>query len=160
MKKKMDFATKAKLIYSGELLIISVVFIVVAILKLTDVFKYNATRATIFNWITIFGGTWIVADLIWAVVDKKRQARICLLDKILHAPAGIYLISFDLYCLINQPGERFYQIGIPVVLFYLAVCYIFEGIYHYKYPIPGLIEEEENNIDNSSKEESEENNHE
>ena len=155
MKKKMDFATKAKLIYSGELLIISVVFIVIAILKLTDVFKYNSTRALIFNWITIFGGTWVIADLIWAIVDKKRQKRICLIDKIIHAPAGIYFICFDLYCLIKQPGERFYQIAIPVVLLYLAACYIFEAIYHYKYPIPGLIEEEEENKENSSKEESE-----
>ena len=82
MKKKMDFATKAKLIYSGELIIIAVAFIVIAILKLTNVFKYNETRSLIFNWITIFGGTWVIADLIWAIVDKKRQKRICLLDKI------------------------------------------------------------------------------
>ena len=160
MKKKMDFATKAKLIYSGELIIIAVAFIVIAILKLTNVFKYNETRSLIFNWITIFGGTWVIADLIWAIVDKKRQKRICLLDKIIHAPAGIYFIAFDLYCLIAHPGEMFYQRAIPVVLLYLAACYIFESIYHYKYPIPGLLEEEEEskeNIEDSSKEESEEN---
>ena len=162
MKKKMDFATKAKLIYSGELLIIAIAFIVVAILKLTDIFKYNETRSTIFNWITLFGGAWVIADLIWAIVDKKRQKRICLIDKIIHAPAGIYLIAFDLYCLIAHPGEVFYQRAIPVVLLYLAVCYIFEAIYHFKYPIPGLIEEEEDNkqVEDSSKEESEEDNHE
>ena len=160
MKKKMDFATKAKLIYSGELIIIAVAFIVIAILKLTNVFKYNETRSLIFNWITIFGGTWVIADLIWAIVDKKRQKRICLLDKIIHAPAGIYFIAFDLYCLIAHPGEMFYQRAIPVVLLYLAACYIFESIYHFKYPIPGLLEEEEEskeNIEDSSKEESEEN---
>lgn len=163
MKKKMDFATKAKLIYSGELLLIAIAFIVVAILKLTDVFKYNETRSTIFNWITIFGGAWVIADLIWAIVDKKRQKRICLIDKIIHAPAGIYFIAFDLYCLIARPGELFYQRAIPVVLLYLAACYIFESIYHFKYPIPGLIEEEEEKKDNpkdSSNEESEENNNE
>ena len=163
MKKKMDFATKAKLIYSGELLLIAIAFIVVAILKLTDVFKYNETRSTIFNWITIFGGAWVIADLIWAIVDKKRQKRICLIDKIIHAPAGIYFIAFDLYCLIAHPGELFYQRAIPVVLLYLAACYIFESIYHFKYPIPGLIEEEEEKKDNpkdSSNEESEENNNE
>ena len=78
-------------------------------------------------------------------MDKKRQKRICLIDKVIHVPSGIYLISFDLYCLINQPGERFYQIGIPVVLLFLAACYIFEAIYHYKKPIPGLLEDEEVN---------------
>ena len=161
MKKKMDFATKAKLIYSGELLIFAIAFIVIAILKLTNVFKYNEVRATVFNWITIFGGAWVIADMIWALVDKKRQKRICIIDKIIHAPAGIYFITFDLYCLIAHPGERFYQIGIPVVLFYLASCYIFESIYHYKRPIPGLLDElEEEKKEDSSLEESEENNHE
>lgn len=148
MKKKMDFATKAKLIYSGELLIIAVIFIVIAILKLTNVFKYNEVRSLIFNWITIFGGAWVIADLIWAIVDKKRQKRICLIDKIIHAPAGIYFIAFDLYCLIARPSELFYQRAIPVVLLYLAACYIFESIYHFKYPIPGLLEEEEENKQN------------
>ena len=163
MKKKMDFATKAKLIYSGELLIFAIVFIVIAILKFTDIIKYNATRATIFNWITIFGGTWLIVDLIWALFDKKRQKRIALIDKIIHAPAGLYLVVFDLYCLITQPSDQnVYQIGIPIVLSYLGLCYIFESLYHFKYPIPGLIEEEEakQEIDeNSSKEESEEINH-
>ena len=162
MKKKMDFATKAKLFYSGELIIIAIVFIVISILKLTNVFKYNETRSLIFNWITIFGGAWVIADLIWAIVDKKRQKRICLIDKIIHAPAGIYFIAFDLYCLIAHPGEMFYQRAIPVVLLYLAACYIFESIYHFKYPIPGLIEGEEvdNHLEDSSKEEKEENNNE
>ena len=161
MKKKMDFATKAKLIYSGELLIFAIAFIVIAILKLTNVFKYNEVRATVFNWITIFGGAWVIVDMIWALVDKKRQKRICIIDKIIHAPAGIYFITFDLYCLIAHPGERFYQIGIPIVLFYLASCYIFESIYHYKHPIPGLLDElEEEKKEDSSLEESEENNHE
>ena len=59
----------------------------------------------------------------------------------------MYLASFFEWksdtCL--HPGERFYQIGVPVALLYLAACYIFEGLYHFKYPIPGLIEEEEIN---------------
>ena len=160
----MDFATKAKLIYSGELMLFALVFITLAILKVVGVIKYNEIRATIFNWVTIFGGSWIIADFIWAVVDKKRQKRIALIDKIIHAPAGVYLITFDLYCFIVQPDETVYKYGIPIVLAYLGLCYIFEGIYHFKYPIPGLIEEEENNNqqEDSSEEEnlSEENNNE
>ena len=160
MKKKMDFATKAKLIYSGELLIFAIVFITLAILKVTNVIKFNETRATIFNWINIFGGAWLIADLIWAIVDKKRQQRIAIIDKFIHAPIGIYLISFDLYCLIAKPGEMFYRFGIPIALGYLGLCYIFESIYHFKHPIPGLIEEEEETEekkDDSSLEESEDN---
>ena len=144
MKKKMDFATKAKLIYSGELLIFAVVFLVLAILKFTGVIKFSATRALIFNWITLFGGTWLITDLIWAIVDKKRQKRIAIIDKIIHAPIGIYLVSFDLYCLIAKPeNEMVYQFGIPIALSYLCLCYIFEAFYHYKYPIPGLLDDED-----------------
>ena len=163
MKKKIDAVTKVKLIYSGELLLFAVVFLTLATLKFTNVIPFNSTRALIFNWITIFGGAWIIADLIWALVDKKRQKRLALIDKIIHAPAGVYLISFDLFCLISQPSdERVYQIGIPIALTYLCLCYIFEAFYHYKYPIPGLIEEEEEKQieqEDSSKEESEDNNH-
>ena len=106
MKKKMDFATKAKLIYSGELILFALVFLTLAILKMVGVIAYNEIRAKIFNWITLFGGTWIIADLIWAIFDKKRQKRIALIDKIIHAPIGAYLIAFDLFCLITQPSDE------------------------------------------------------
>ena len=172
MKNKMDFETKAKLIYSVELGIFAVIFIVIAILKLTGVLGTNTVRAAIFNWVTLFGGTWLLVDLFWALFDKKRQKRIALLDKIIHAPAGAYLVAFDLFCLINKPSDpKVYQYGVPIVLGYLGLCYTFEAIYHFKYPVPGIIdavEQEKNmqeqqnleeNKEDSSKEESEEKNH-
>ena len=172
MKNKMDFETKAKLIYSVELGIFAVIFFVIAILKLTGVLGTNTVRAAIFNWVTLFGGTWLLVDLFWALFDKKRQKRIALLDKIIHAPAGAYLVAFDLFCLINKPSDpKVYQYGVPIVLGYLGLCYTFEAIYHFKYPVPCIIdavEQEKNmqerqnleeNKEDSSKEESEENNH-
>ena len=36
MKKNLDALTKAKLIYSGELIVIAIIFIVIAILKFED----------------------------------------------------------------------------------------------------------------------------
>ena len=170
MKKKMDFATKAKLIYSGELAIFAIVFLVFAILKFTGVMGVSETRLTVFNWITLFGGSWIIADFIWAVLDKKRQQRIALIDKCIHLPAGLYLISFDLYCLIAKPSidSPICKYGVPIVLTYLCICYAFEAIYHFKYPVPGIIDVveqekvvseqailEENQPEDSSKEENE-----
>ena len=64
---------KYKLIYSGELLLIAVVFLVLGILKLTGVMTSKQPRIAIFNWITIFGGLWIITDLIWTLVSKKRR---------------------------------------------------------------------------------------
>lgn len=142
MKKKMDALTKAKLIYSGELLVFAVVFLVIAILKITGVIGGNSTRSTIFNWVTIFGGSWIIVDFIWAIVDKKRQKRIALIDKIIHLPAGLYLVSFDIYCFISKPAgdSPIYRYGVSIVLFCLFMCYTFESIYHFFYPIPGLLD--------------------
>ena len=95
MKKKMSAETKAKLFYSGELVLFAIAFLVIAILEFCQVIKISNRHHTIFNWVTIFGGSWLIADFIWALVDKKRRKRIALIDKIIHLPLGIYLISFD-----------------------------------------------------------------
>ena len=159
MKKKMDLMTKAKLIYSIELGVFSVVFLVLAILKFTHAIGVNATRLTVFNWITLFGGSWIVADFFWAMFDKKRQKRIAIIDKCIHLPAGLYLITFDLFCLITKPDvtNPICIYGVPIVLTYLCICYAFEAIYHFKYPVPGLIDGLEQNDTNIEQESSEEN---
>ena len=141
MKKKMDFMTKAKLIYSGELLIFALAFLTIAILEFTQVIKISNRHHTIFNWVTIFGGSWLIADFLWAMLDKKRRKRIAIIDKILTVPLGIYLISFDLFCLIAKPTNQLvYQYGIPAVLAYLFLNYTFQAIYHFYYPIPGLLD--------------------
>ena len=166
MKQKMDDITKAKLIYSIELGVFAVVFLVIAILKFVGVIGVNATRLTVFNWITLFGGSWLVVDFLWALFDKKRQKRVAIIDKCIHLPAGLYLIVFDLYCLIAKPAieSTICRYATPIVLTYLGLCYAFEAIYHFKYPVPGLLDaveekpsKTEEQQDNSSKEESEEN---
>ena len=171
MKQKMDLETKAKLIYSVELGVFALVFLVIAILKFTGVIGTNATRLTVFNWITLFGGTWLVVDFFWAILDKKRQKRIAVIDKCIHLPAGLYLIAFDLYCLIGKPAieSPICRYAVPIVLTYLGICYAFEAIYHFKYPVPGILdaieekpsEEQQQNpeekIEDSSIEEREEN---
>ena len=141
-KKKLDMLTKAKLIYSGELMIFAIVFLVFAILRITGVMGGNQTRSAIFNWVTIFGGSWLIIDCLWAFFSKKRRPKVALIDKILHAPAGIYLVSFDIYCFVThpEPASDIYRVGVPVVLFYLCSCYLFESIYHFFIPIPGLLE--------------------
>jgi len=151
VKKKLDFLTKAKLIYSGELLLFAIIFGVVAILEFLQVIKISERHHLIFNWITLFGGTWLIVDFFWALLSKKRRPKIAFIDKILHLPAGIYLVVFDLYCLIAKPQNPLvYQYGIPTVLTYLCLCYVFEAIYHYFYPIPSIIdigkEEEQKNL--------------
>ena len=67
-----------------------------------------------------------------------------IIDKCIHLPVGFYLISFDLYCLSAKPADHnIYRFGISSVLFYLGVCYLFEAVYHFYHPVPGLLDIEE-----------------
>ncbi len=142
--KKIDPHKKMKLIYSGELLLFAVIFLVVAILKLTGVMGYNETRRIVFNWITIFGGLWGITDFVWGAVSKKRRARICLLDKALLLPLVLFIETFDFISLIAKPeNESFYVISIGCAFLYITVIYTFQAIYHYFKPIPGLFDDEE-----------------
>ena len=142
--KKLDKETKYKLIYSGELALFAVVFLVFAILKFTKVMGYNETRRIVFNWITIFGAAWGIADFIWAICSKKRQQRISMIDKILVLPLVLFMITFDLICFIGKPANvDFYIYMIASAFTYVAVIYGFEAVYHFYHPIPGLFDDEE-----------------
>lgn len=144
MKKKMDFMTKAKLLYSGELALFAIAFLTIATLEFTKVIKISDKHHTIFNWVTMFGATWLIIDFLWALLSPKRRKRIAIIDKIIVLPVAVYLISFDLFCLITKPTNQLvYQYGIPAVLAYLGLAYTFEAIYHFKYPVPGLLDIEE-----------------
>lgn len=159
MKKKLDFLTKAKLIYSGELLIFAIVFFVIALLEFLQVININVGHRQFFNWVTLFGGTWLIVDFFWAAFSIKRRKKIAFLDKLLHLPLGIYLVTFDLFCLITQPTNHLvYQYGIPTALMYISVAYAFEAIYHYFHAIPAVLEmarEDEEEADKKISEEEE-----
>ena len=130
---------KYKLIYSGELLLIAVVFLVLGILKLTGVMTSKQPRIAIFNWITIFGGLWIIIDLIWTLVSKKRRKKNCLLDKFLNLPIALFVIPFDLIYLINYPGAELFSKCVGFMFIYIFINYTFQAIYHYFKPLPSLI---------------------
>ena len=141
--KKLDKETKYKLVYSGELALFAVLFAVFAVLKFTGVLGYNPRRALVFNWITIFGGAWGIADFIWAVCSKKRQQRISLLDKFLLLPLSLFIITYDLICFIAKPEPSFYNIMLGIAFAYVAVIYCFQAVYHFYHPIPGLLDDDE-----------------
>ena len=153
--KKLDKETKYKLIYSGELALFAIVFLVFAILKFTKIMGYNETRRVIFNWITLAGSAWGITDFIWALCSKKRRERVSLLDKILVLPLVAFIITFDLISLIAKPeNPDFYIYMLGGAFSYVAVIYTFEAIYHFHHPIPGLLEEmeEEEEKDENSQE--------
>ena len=154
--KKLSKETKYKLIYSGELMLFAVIFLTLSILKFTRVMNYNETRRIVFNWITIAGGAWGIADFTWAMCSKKRQQRISLLDKFLILPLTLFILTFDFISLIAKPTDTSFYINMIAIAFlYVALIYIFQAIYHFYRPIPGLLDDDEDD-GNKEKEESEE----
>lgn len=145
MKKKMDPLTKMKLIYSGELIVVSLIILVIGVLELTLVIHLKDTVINIFNWITIFGGSWIIIDFLWTIFSPKKRAKSCLLDKSVVFPLGIYLVAFDIISFTGTFDKvidyDFYRFGISAALLYIFVAYTFQGIYHWFHPLPSLVAE-------------------
>ena len=168
-KEKMSAEKKMKLVYSGEILLFAVIFIVMATLEITGVVGKREIMMIIFNWVTLFGGAWLIADFIWLLFSKKRRERNALIDKILVVPAGIYLITFDILCLSQQPfvTMEFRRLMMAIVFYYFGAVYIFQAIYHWFKPIPGLLaaleedkQQEEQPIENKEAEQPVEENNE
>jgi len=139
MKQKMDDLKKAKLVYSGELIIIGIIFLVLGILKILGIMSSSDTSRTIFNWITIFGGSWIIFDFFWSNFSSKRRQKVCLLDKYLGLPAGIYVIVIDILSFTGNASQTTWKYFIAGLFFYITVNYIFQGFFHYKHPTPELL---------------------
>lgn len=143
----MDDLKKAKLMYSGELLIFAVIAIVLGILFICHVINVADWKKWAFTCVTLLGGCWCIADFIWTLVSPKKRAKNSLLDKILLLPNGCALLGLDIFALINliqDPSrtdlDTFFQIEIGCALLYLSVAYIVEAIYHYYKPHPSIIE--------------------
>ena len=141
-KEKMTTEKKLKLIYTGELLFFGVLFIVLATLEILGVIGKREIMMTIFNWVTIFGGTWMIVDFFWVLFSKKRRKKNSLLDKVLLIPAGIYLITFDIicFCKLSFVTMEFRRLMMGILFYYLGAIYLFQGVYHYFFPVPSLIE--------------------
>ena len=132
---------KAKLIYTIEYLVISVVFLVLGILELLKVIELSENFRLIFKIVTLIGAAIMIGDFVWIMVDKKRAQRNSILDKAMMLPLAVYLITFDIIGFVSDRPYDYYQIGVPIAFFYIACAYIFQGIYHYYKPLPFLLEE-------------------
>lgn len=162
MKQKMNPVKKYKLIYSGELIVIAIVAIVLGTLIWVRVLGKSDHFPYVYTILTMIGAAWIIIDFIWASLSKKRRLRVSYLDKILNLPLGLGLIAFDIYSLVTGLSQDVYQAKYVAIFFlYIAINYIFQGIYHYFVPVPGFIEslkeeekkpEEASNSDQESKE--------
>ena len=131
---------KIKWIYSGELLLIEVVFLVIGFLELLKVITIKDWVQLVFKIVTLAGAAWLIADFVWTLLSPKKRAKNSLLDKAMMLPLAPYLMAFDIVGLVTERPYQYYQIGMPIVFFYIACAYIFQGIYHYYHPVPMVVE--------------------
>ena len=131
---------KIKWFYSGELLLIAVVLLTLGILELLHVITLKDRFQLIFKIVTLIGATWLLVDFFWTYFSPKRRAKNSLMDKIMLLPLAPYLYAFDIIGFVNPRPYEYYQIGVPLVFFYIACAYVFQAIYHYYHPIPMVIE--------------------
>ncbi len=150
-KKKFDDLTKVKLIYSGELIVIAIVALVIGSLQLANVIMVKELFRNIFNWVTIFGGPIFIFVTIFSFIkSKKKGKKFEYFDKLTTLPLIIYVMTVDIICFINYNAlpQEFYQTYIPIGLLLLGVIYIAQGVYHWFHPLQSLLDElEQERID-------------
>ena len=141
-KKKLDDLTQIKLVYSGELLLFAIVFLVIGLLMICNIWVLSDRFMMLFKWITIFGNTLLIGDLIWILCSPKRRKKNSLLDKFTILPANLYIIVLDILLFMNNESINTYRnLYIPPVIIYFALAYTFQAIYHWYRPLPSLLEE-------------------
>ena len=146
-KEKMSLEKKTKLIYSGELMLFAILFLVLATLEILNVIGKRPIMLNIFNFVTAAGGTWMIVDFFWVLFSKKRRKKNSLLDKALLIPLGIYLITFDIIVFTRMSAmwqddsfNQFRRLMMGIAFYYIGGIFLFESIYHYFVPVPTLVE--------------------
>ena len=140
MLLSMDKNTRFKLIYSGEFIVIAIIFIVIGILELLQVIRLSDTFQLIFKIATLVGATWMTFNFFWTILSKKRRELKGILDAILLFPLAIYLYAYDIAGFVVARPYEYYQIGVPMAFFYIACSYLFIGVYRFFRPTPEVIE--------------------
>ena len=149
-KKKLDEVTKIKLIYSGELLFFSIVFVVLATLQVVDVITLGEKFLNVFKFVTLLGFAYFTYDIITTFTNKKKRAKACLPDKFSTILVPPYILTVDI--LIFTKNDLVWsnpKYFIAPLFFYIAAAYLFQSIYHWFYPLKELFEDDEKKEENN-----------
>ena len=147
--KKLDETTKIKLIYSGELLLFSIVFLVLAILQTVGVINFSERFLNIFKFLTLAGVAYFIYDIVTLITNKKKREKACIPDKACTIILPPYILTIDILLI---AGNEFVWANpkyfITPLFFYIAAIYLFQAIYHWFYPLKDLFEDDESKEDN------------
>ena len=141
MKKKMDELTKYKLVYSVELAVFAVAFMIIGLLQITHVIILHSFFIQLFNWVTMFGSIWVILDLCWTLRSEKRRKKVSLFDKVTLGIFAIYVFIIDIIMFTNylKLPRFWYQTLIGDAVFYIGIIYVMQAYWHYRYPVPSIV---------------------
>jgi hypothetical protein len=140
-RKPLEPLKQAKLIYSGELMLFALAFIVLGILRLVGVISPSGTMRDIFLWITLVGGFLVIGNFIWTLVSPKHRKTITILDASLTLPVALFFIVMNIYQLISgKVDQGIYNIYMGIIFVYFGCDYLFQSIYHYYKPVQALLD--------------------
>ena len=147
-KQPMDPIKKVKLVYTIELLVFAAIFLTLGILFITGVIPVNEWKRIAFPYVTMIGGLWMIASFIWVLASPAKRKKSSLLDKVILVPLALSLLTFDIIAfannLVHLPSGAETHIAFRYVMgsafLYLTFAYLVQAIYHWKYPIPMLLE--------------------
>ncbi len=145
--KKLNGNDKAKLIYTVELAVFACLFAVLGILFLTGVLRTSAWKKWLVLTVGTLGAVWCFIDFFWCLKSPKRRAKNSMLDKALPLPNALYAFVVNIYFWVklapfNEESDTMFAYCLGASLCYFALVYVIEAIYHWKHPVPGLIEAE------------------
>lgn len=146
--KKLSDGDKAKLVYTIELGAFACLFAVLGVLFLTGVLRASAWKKWLVLTVGTVGAVWCYVDFFWCLKSPKRRAKNSLLDKGLLLPNALFAFAINIYfwaklAPFNEESDAMFAYCLGASLCYFAFIYIVEAIYHWKHPVPGLLETEE-----------------
>ncbi len=158
--KKLSGNDKAKLVYTVELGVFACLFAVLGILFLTGVLHTNAWKKWLVLTVGTLGAVWCYVDFFWCLKSAKRRAKNSLLDKALVLPNALFAFVINIYFWVrlapfNEDSDAMFAYCLGASLCYFAFIYIIEAVYHWKHPLPGLLEVEEGIAEENSSEKDE-----
>ena len=136
---------KAILFYSIELFVFAAIFLVIGILRITQVltpWNKSDNSRLIPTIITLVGGVLVIGNFIWTLVSKKHRKMTAIQDVAMTLPIGLAFIVIDIIYFINKDliGYQAYNAIVGGAFCYLGAIYIFQGVYHYFHPLTAIIE--------------------
>ena len=128
-------------VYTIELLVFSVVFLVLGILILLHVWMIKGTFRKVMVWVSFFCSLILIGTFFWTLFSRKHRKKASLLDKALALPVALAVLGMDIatFILGVEETNEFHQTFVGILFLYIAVVYVIQALYHYRHPVPLLL---------------------